>query len=660
MLSHLAHHHDGALAKLLQLINTRLERCERNVDGIYDMPVVEFLLLAYVDHDGIFAVHHVHQLLSAHAATTSLGFVAHEQRDEQDEDPHQKRVVTDEIEQLIHGQAGVPKPRDYIEVAKRAQGAFPIWASDRIRAFRQFVAHMRNVTLLVVLDGFGHNDSPENNAIMCADTPNWDRLLAEMPHTLISGSGSDVGLPNGQMGNSEVGHMNLGAGRVTYQDLTRINRAIEQGEFARNRTMNAAFSKLDRSGGALHVMGLLSPGGVHSHEDQIFELCRVARAKSVSHIYLHAFLDGRDTPPKSAMASLEKAEHVMAGLGRAQIASITGRYYAMDRDNNWNRLERAYNLIVRGEAPFHAASAPKALEEAYQRGESDEFVQPTAIHAAAGGELPARLADEDVIVFMNFRADRARQLTRSLIDQEFTAFERRSTVSLTDFVMLTRYADDIRTSCAFEPPVFSNTLGEYLSRLNKTQLRIAETEKYAHVTFFFSGGREQPFEGEERILVPSPKVATYDLKPEMSASEVTDELVAAIESETYDTIICNYANGDMVGPTGVFDAAVKAVQMLDTCIGRIVEALEKVGGQMLVTADHGNVECMANGNTGQPHTAHTCELVPLLYIGPQDLEFQSGGTLSDVAPTLLELMSLDKPAEMTGRSLVRIRQRQSA
>ncbi len=517
---------------------------------------------------------------------------------------------------------------------------------------------MKKASLLVVLDGFGYSESPDANAIAAAETPNWDRYWSQRPHTLISGSGGDVGLPDGQMGNSEVGHMNLGAGRVVYQDLTRINRAIKQGEFARNRTLNRTFDHLRKTGGALHVMGLLSPGGVHSHEEQIFALLEIAAATGLSTIYLHAFLDGRDTPPRSARASLEKADALLQRLGVGRIASLCGRYFAMDRDRRWDRIERAYNLLVRGEAPFHAKSALSGLDDAYARQESDEFVQPTAIHG--GDELPVRMKDGDAVIFMNFRADRARQLTRAMIDPEFDGFTRRSKVALGDFVMLTRYADDIDTACAFEPATLTNTLGEYVARQGKTQLRIAETEKYAHVTFFFSGGREDPFEGERRLLIPSPKVDTYDLCPEMSARKVTDELVKAIRAGEYDLIICNYANGDMVGHTGVFEAAVKAVETLDACLGRVEAAITEVGGQMLITADHGNVELMQDARTGQAHTAHTCEPVPLVYIGPQDISFRDDGTLSDVAPTLLRLMHMEIPAEMTGHSLAEIRERRSA
>jgi 2,3-bisphosphoglycerate-independent phosphoglycerate mutase len=504
--------------------------------------------------------------------------------------------------------------------------------------------------VLVILDGWGYSETTEYNAIASGNTPVWDRLWSEYPHTLIRTSGAAVGLPAGQMGNSEVGHMNLGAGRVVYQDLTRINRAIEQGEFARNRALNRCFDRVEASGGTLHVMGLLSPGGVHSHEDQIFSLLEIASARGLERVMLHAFLDGRDTPPRSARASLERAEALFERLGNGHVASLCGRYYAMDRDRRWDRVSRAYNLLVRGEAPFHTASAVEGLEQAYQRGEGDEFVQPTAVHAE--GELPVRFLDGDAVVFMNFRADRARQLTRAILNEPFDEFDRRSTVKLSDFVMLTRYADDIDTACAFDTPVLTNTLGEFVAASGRSQLRIAETEKYAHVTFFFSGGREEPFAGEKRLLIPSPKVATYDLAPEMSAGKVTDELVDAIHSGEYDLIVCNYANGDMVGHTGVFEAAVKAVETLDACLGRLETAVTDVGGQMLITADHGNVEQMLDHVSEQAHTAHTSEPVPLVYIGPAPVTFAERGTLADVAPTLLHLMHMDIPAEMTGKSLV--------
>jgi 2,3-bisphosphoglycerate-independent phosphoglycerate mutase len=507
----------------------------------------------------------------------------------------------------------------------------------------------RRTGLLIVLDGFGYSAATEGNAIAAANSPTWDTLWSEAPHTLISGSGQDVGLPSGQMGNSEVGHMNLGAGRVVYQDLTRISLAIETGEFAANPVINRAIDAAV-NGAALHVFGLLSPGGVHSQEDHIFALIANAASRGAKRIYLHAFLDGRDTPPKSAAGSLARADAEFAKLGVGQTASIVGRYFAMDRDQRWDRVERAYNLLVRGEAPFHAENAVVALKAAYERGESDEFVQPTAVHAADA--LPIRVMDGDAIVFMNFRADRARELSRAFIENDFVGFPRRTRVHPSEFVTLTRYADDIDAPCAFAPDNLSNTFGAYMESLNRTQLRIAETEKYAHVTFFFSGGREVPYGGEDRILVPSPKVATYDLQPEMSAREVTDRLVEAIRSRHYDAIICNFANADMVGHTGIFDAAVKAVETLDECLGRIVAAIREVDGECLITADHGNVEQMSDETTGQAHTAHTCEPVPLVYVGARKLRFREGGTLADVAPTLLTLMQLPVPKEMTGRSLI--------
>ena len=509
---------------------------------------------------------------------------------------------------------------------------------------------MSAVSLLVILDGFGYREDSTDNAIAQANTPTWDQLWATRPHTLISGSGEDVGLPAGQMGNSEVGHMNLGAGRVIYQDFTRINQSIEKGEFAENPAINHTINTVKSTGGALHVLGLLSAGGVHSHEQQIFALIRHAAQQGLSKVYLHAFLDGRDTPPRSAKGSLQQADDLFAALNCGQVVSVTGRYFAMDRDRRWDRQERAYNAITRGEAPFHAASPVAALEAAYARDEDDEFVQPTAIHN--GDQRPVVMTEADAAIFMNFRADRARQLTRAMTEADFDGFQRRSFVQLANFTTLTQYADDIDLPCAFAPETPSNTLGEYLSRLDKTQLRIAETEKYAHVTFFFSGGREEPFPGEHRILIPSPNVATYDLQPQMSAAAVTKELVQAIHSGEYDTIVCNYANGDMVGHSGNLAAAITAVETLDQCLAKLVSAISEVGGQMLITADHGNVEKMRNSDTQQAHTAHTENPVPLVYVGQQSVEFADQGTLADVAPTLLVLKDLPIPKEMSGRSLV--------
>lgn len=500
--------------------------------------------------------------------------------------------------------------------------------------------------VLMILDGFGHSDSPESNAVFAAKKPVLDRLWATVPNGLISGSGMDVGLPDGQMGNSEVGHMNLGAGRVVYQDFTRVTKAIRDGEFFDNPTICAAVDKAVTAGKAVHFMGLLSDGGVHSHQDHLIAMAELAFKRGAEKIYLHAFLDGRDTPPKSAASSIELLDATFQALGKGRIASIIGRYFAMDRDNRWDRVAQAYNLIVDGNSEFHAATAQEGLEAAYARGESDEFVKATTI-----GE-PVKVEDGDAVVFMNFRADRARELTRVFVEDDFKEFERARQPKLAGFVMLTQYAASIPAPSAFAPGSLENVLGDYLAKNGKTQLRIAETEKYAHVTFFFSGGREEPFPGEERILIPSPKVATYDLQPEMSAPEVTDRIVDAIENQRYDVIVVNYANGDMVGHSGVFDAAVKAVECLDTCVGRIVEALEKVGGEALITADHGNVEQMADESTGQAHTAHTTEPVPFIYVGKRDLKVREGGVLADVAPTMLKLLGLEKPAEMTGTSIL--------
>ncbi len=505
-------------------------------------------------------------------------------------------------------------------------------------------------TVLIILDGWGYREETRDNAIANADTPVWDHLWRDAPHTLVSGSGLDVGLPAGQMGNSEVGHMSLGSGRVIYQNITRIDKAIEDGSFFENPVYTEAVDKAVSQGGAVHVMGLLSPGGVHSHEDQIFAALRLAAGRGAQKVYLHAFLDGRDTPPRSAGPSLEKADAVFTELGCGRVASICGRYYAMDRDNRWERVEPAYRLLTEGVGEYSASDAASGLEAAYARDENDEFVKPTAI--VPEGAEPAFIRDGDAVLFMNFRADRSRQISHALVDDEFTGFERQARPQLAAFVTTTEYAADLPVPVAFGPESLSNVLGEYLARQGKTQLRIAETEKYAHVTFFFSGGREALFEGEKRELIASPDVATYDLKPEMSAPEVTDKLVAAIRSGEYDFIVCNYANGDMVGHTGIYPAAIKAVEALDECLGRVEEALLEVGGQALVTADHGNCEQMLDYDSGQNHTQHTTELVPLVYIGGQIQSLDpAGGILADIAPTVLGLMGLPQPAEMSGRNL---------
>ncbi|MET0683047.1 MAG: 2,3-bisphosphoglycerate-independent phosphoglycerate mutase [Casimicrobiaceae bacterium] len=514
------------------------------------------------------------------------------------------------------------------------------------------VRPVRRPVALVILDGFGCREATPDNAIARARKPNWDRLLATCPHTAIDASEFAVGLPRGQMGNSEVGHLNMGAGRVVYQDYTRIDRAIETGEFARNPVLAGAVAAARTGGATLHVFGLLSPGGVHSHERQIAAMVDLAAAGGAPRIHVHAFLDGRDTPPQSAGPSLAAMAEVCARHPGARMASIVGRYYAMDRDRRWERLTEAYELLVEGRAPYSAESAEAGLKAAYARGENDEFVHATAI--VPPGARPSTIADGDAIVFMNFRADRARQLTRALTDASFADFARTRVPKLTTFVCLTSYGDEFRDlPVAFPPQSVRNGFGEYVASLGLAQLRIAETEKYAHVTYFFNGGVEAPYPGEDRVLVPSPKVATYDLKPEMSAFEVTDKLVVAIGSGTYDAIVCNYANGDMVGHTGNLIAAIKAIETLDVCIGRVESALRAVGGELLITADHGNAEKMHDDVTGQPHTAHTLCLVPFVYAG-RPAEIAAGGSLQDVAPTLLAVMGLPQPSEMTGRSLVTV------
>lgn len=502
-------------------------------------------------------------------------------------------------------------------------------------------------TVLIILDGFGHRTEPDSNAIMAANTPVWDKLLQNCPNTLISGSGLDVGLPDGQMGNSEVGHICLGAGRIVYQAISRIDKSISDGDFFDNTAYCEAIEHATSAGKRVHIMGLLSPGGVHSHEEQIFAACELAAKRGAKDIQVHAFLDGRDTPPRSAQASIDALEAKLASIGSARIASLCGRYYAMDRDKRWDRVQSAYDMLVTGTGQYSADSAAAALQSSYERDESDEFVRPSWI---SGG---AAMEDGDAVLFMNFRADRARELSQALTDPAFEGFERTRWPQVR-FVQTTEYAASIKAPCAYPPEALHNSFPQYISELGMTQLRIAETEKYAHVTFFFSGGREDEYAGEVRELVPSPDVATYDLQPEMSAPEVTDKLVAAIKSGTFDAIICNYANGDMVGHTGVFDAAVKAVEALDACLARVTEAVREVGGHCLITADHGNCEQMEDRSTGQAHTAHTCELVPLVYVGDKALQFDSNhaGRLCDVAPSLLALMELPQPAEMTGRSLI--------
>lgn len=506
---------------------------------------------------------------------------------------------------------------------------------------------VKSPTLLVILDGWGHREDRRDNAIANARTPNWDRMWSEAPHTLISASGSDVGLPEGQFGNSEVGHMCLGSGRVLHQSISRINLAIDDGSFAKNPAYCRAIDAAIGAEGAVHIMGLLSAGGVHSHERQLFAALRLAAQRGATRIYLHAFLDGRDTPPRSARTSLAAAQQCFQDLGVGRIATVSGRYYAMDRDQRWERVEPVYRLLTEGEAEHQADTADAALSAAYAEDKSDEFVPATRVGA------PAPIRDGDAVLFMNFRADRARELTQAFVDDEFDGFARRQRPNLTGFVMTTEYAAGLAAACAFPPSPLSNVLGDWVAAKGLTQLRIAETEKYAHVTFFFSGGREEEFPGETRILVPSPDVPTYDLQPQMSAVEVTDKLVEAIRSKDYDLIVCNYANGDMVGHTGNYAAAMQAVETLDACLGRIEEALHDAGGQALVTADHGNCEQMQDYDSGQQHTQHTTEHVPLVYLGQRPLKLDpGGGILADVAPTLLSLMAVEQPEEMSGHSLI--------
>ena len=508
--------------------------------------------------------------------------------------------------------------------------------------------------VLLILDGWGHRQAPEDNAIHHANTPTWDRLWAEAPHTLISSSGMSVGLPDGQMGNSEVGHMSLGAGRVVYQNISRIDKAIADGDFFTNATYIDAIDKAIANQKAVHIFGLLSAGGVHSHENHIFAMVKMADARGAKQVYVHAFLDGRDTPPRSAENSLAALSEQFDNLGCGRIASLVGRYYAMDRDNRWDRVQLAYDMLTAGKADHRYSSAAQGLAAAYQRDENDEFVSPTLIQT--DDQQAATISDGDSVIFMNFRADRAREITRAFVEQNFDGFQREKTPQLASYVCTTEYANSINAPCAFPPESLSNSFGELMEQLGKTQLRIAETEKYAHVTFFFSGGREELYQGEDRELIPSPDVATYDLQPEMSAPQVTKKLVEAIHSGKYDTIICNYANGDMVGHTGVFAAAVKAAEAIDESVRAVTEAVLAIGGDCLITADHGNCEQMLDYVSGQAHTQHTTELVPFVYVGPKQVEMKtSGGKLADVAPTMLALMQLKQPEDMTGQSLLSVK-----
>ncbi|MBE5906708.1 MAG: 2,3-bisphosphoglycerate-independent phosphoglycerate mutase [Lachnospiraceae bacterium] len=506
-------------------------------------------------------------------------------------------------------------------------------------------------TVLMVLDGYGLNERREGNAIAMAKTPVMDALMKEYPFVKGNASGLYVGLPDGQMGNSEVGHMNIGAGRIVYQDLTRITKAIEDGDFFKNENLLKAIENCKENNSDLHLWGLLSDGGVHSHITHIYGLLEMAKREGLDRVYVHAFLDGRDTPPASGKDYVKQLEDKMKEIGVGKIASLSGRYYAMDRDNNYDRTKKAYDSLVSGEG-IKATSAVDAMEASYQDGVTDEFVLPTVITDAEGTPLSLVKA-KDSVIFYNFRPDRARQITRAFCDPEFTGFER--TFMPLTYVCFKDYDETIPNKLiAFEKEQLTNTLGEYLASCGKKQLRLAETEKYAHVTFFFNGGVEEPNVEEKRILVNSPKdVATYDLKPEMSAPEVGMDLVEAIKSGEYDTIIINFANPDMVGHTGVIEAAIKAVERIDTLVGEAVEAVKEVGGVMFICADHGNAEKMVDYETGKPHTAHTTNPVPFILVnGPTGVTLREGGCLADIAPTILELMDLPKPKEMTGKTLL--------
>ena len=499
--------------------------------------------------------------------------------------------------------------------------------------------------VLMVLDGYGLSDHKEGNAIAMANTPVMDKLMAECPFVKGAASGLAVGLPDGQMGNSEVGHMNIGAGRIIYQDLTRITKAIADGDFFKNKVLISAIENCKKNDSDLHLWGLLSDGGVHSHIEHLYGLLELCKKENFDRVYVHAFLDGRDTPPASGKDYIEQLLAKMKEIGVGKIASLSGRYYAMDRDNNWDRVEKAYAAMVYGEG--NKADCPVcAIKNSYNDGVTDEFVVPCVIE---GG---AQVKPNDSIIFFNFRPDRAREITRTFVDPDFKGFERKNGFFPVNFVCMTQYdATMPNVEVAFKPQVLKNTLGEYVSDKGMTQLRIAETEKYAHVTFFFNGGVEKQYPGEDRILVKSPAVATYDLQPEMSAYEVTDKLVPAIKSGKYDMIILNYANCDMVGHTGIFEAAVKAVEAVDTCVGKVVDAIKEMGGVALITADHGNADKMV-AEDGSPFTAHTTNPVPFCVVN-YDCELREGGRLADIAPTMLQIMGLKQPEEMDGTSLIK-------
>ncbi len=510
----------------------------------------------------------------------------------------------------------------------------------------------RKPLMLMILDGWGISQETEGNAVAQANTPYYDSLLDTYPHTLLGASGEDVGLPEGQMGNSEVGHLNIGAGRLVYQELTRISKSIREGDFFENETLLEAINNARDKDTSLHLIGLLSDGGVHSHITHLYALLDLAKRQGLKKVFVHALLDGRDVPPANAREYIDALENKFEELGIGAVATVMGRYYAMDRDKRWDRVERAYNAMAFGEG-LKAALASGAVARSYEAGKTDEFVEPTVIIKESGEPLAA-VKGGDSVIFYNFRPDRAREITRAFVDEDFSGFERKQGFPKVYYVCMTQYDKTINAPAAFKPQVLVNTLGEYLSKRGLIQLRIAETEKYAHVTFFFNGGVEPPNEGEERILIPSPKVATYDQKPDMSAYGVTEAVLKEIAAEKFDVIILNFANPDMVGHTGVMEAAVKAVETIDDCMTRIVEAVKGRQGTVLITADHGNAEQMIDHKTGQPHTAHTTNPVPFIYVDEMSKDaVLHPGRLEDIAPTMLKLLDLEIPAEMTGKSLIK-------
>ncbi|WP_292467986.1 2,3-bisphosphoglycerate-independent phosphoglycerate mutase [Methanolobus sp.] len=504
--------------------------------------------------------------------------------------------------------------------------------------------------LLMIIDGWGYTTEKHGNAVMAANTPVLDSLIEKYPTCLLQVSGEGVGLPAGQMGNSEVGHLNIGAGRIIYQDLTRINKDIKEGSFFKNQVLLEAMEQAKQNDSSLHLMGLFSYGGVHSHMDHMRALVEMAKNEGLERVYIHAFLDGRDVPPQTALEDMKAHEEFCRSTGIAKTATVSGRYYAMDRDKRWERTKLAYDALTLGEGIL-AEDAVSAVSHAYDRGENDEFVKPTVI--TDGDEKPiATVKNKDSVIFFNFRPDRARQMTYAFVDRDFDGFERKVAPDV-HYVCMAEYDEKLDVPIAFPPEAIEDTLGEVLSRHNKKQLRIAETEKYAHVTFFFNGGVEEKNEGEDRCMIRSPDVATYDLKPEMSAYEVTDELVEKIRSDNYDVIILNFANMDMVGHTGIVDAAIKAIETIDECVGKIVEAIIEKRGAAIITADHGNAEKMIDYNTGKPHTAHTSNPVMCLLVNGQEEMILQDGKLSDIAPTMLEILDIEKPESMTGISLIK-------